>query len=65
MLERFFTIKELSSQLHITRQHIYDLLKNGKFPRGCKFGRLRRWSEAEIAQWTQATRVKGDADNAE
>lgn len=47
-MEELFTIQELTKQLKLSRQGIYSLTKEGKFPRGIKIGHARRWTASEI-----------------
>lgn len=51
MAERFLTISEIADGLNVTRASVYNFIKSSDFPKGFKFGRVRRWKESEVEAW--------------
>ena len=52
-LGNFVSATELATALGIARSGIFNLVKAGKFPRGIKIGRNRRWNIQEVKEWLQ------------
>ncbi|CAM3064104.1 AlpA family transcriptional regulator [Dichelobacter nodosus] len=51
---KIMRINEVVSKTSLKRTHIYQLIKEGKFPKGYKIGRARCWSEEEIVNFFKA-----------
>ena len=41
---QYLTLKDLCKRLKLAQSTIFGLLRQGKFPRGLKIGRSRRWN---------------------
>ncbi len=50
-LERFLPLPEVESQSGFKSSFIYQLIKEGKFPKPVKIGTASRWRESEVQQW--------------
>ncbi len=49
---KFLRIEEVSDKVGLKRSAIYQLIKEGRFPRQVKLGRRSAvWVEAEIEAW--------------
>ena len=46
--DRFIDIKEVSAMVRLAEPTIWQKVRNGVFPCGCKLGRARRWKASEI-----------------
>ncbi|MBQ8693144.1 MAG: AlpA family phage regulatory protein [Synergistaceae bacterium] len=54
MKQDFLRSKEVAAKLGLAVCTIFRMAKQGKFPKGVKFGRARRWNEDEINAWAAA-----------
>ena len=59
-IQDFLNADQVAVKLGISRSMVYRLQQAGKIPSGFKLGRLRRWSEASINEWLQATEQPED-----
>lgn len=53
MPDRLIDLPQVRDKVSLGTTKIYDLMKNGQFPRPHKLGRLSRWSEAEVDAWIE------------
>lgn len=51
--EAALSLEELASELHVTRQTLYDLRSQGRGPRGFRIGRCLRFRRSEIEAWLE------------
>lgn len=51
---QYLTLKDLCKRLKLAQSTIFGLLRQGKFPRGLKIGRSRRWNADEVIAWVEA-----------
>lgn len=58
--ERLLPLPEVESRSGFKSSFIYQLIKEGKFPKPVKIGAASRWRESEVQQWIQ-DQIKGDA----
>lgn len=49
--DEFLTADEVACMFKLSRATIYRHLRSGRFPRGQKFGRCRRWSRRLLERW--------------
>ncbi|MDV6347298.1 AlpA family transcriptional regulator [Nitrosomonas sp. Is35] len=49
--ERLLPLPEVESRSGFKSSFIYQLIKEGKFPKPIKIGAASRWRESEIQQW--------------
>lgn len=50
-LERLLYLAEVEFQTGFKSSYLYQLIKEGKFPKPVKIGTASRWRESEIQQW--------------
>jgi prophage regulatory protein len=54
MTDRLLRAREVLEKVGITRQWLYKLMQQGKFPRPIPIGIRRvRWKESDIERWIQ------------
>lgn len=58
LVDGVLSLSELSAQLQVSAQTIYDLRSQGRGPRGFRVGRLLRFRVSEIEAWL--TRLESD-----
>jgi len=58
--ERLLSLPEVESRAGFKSSFIYQLIKEGKFPKPVKIGTASRWRESEIQQWIHA-QIEGSA----
>lgn len=58
--ERLLPLPEVESRSGFKSSFIYQLIKEGKFPRPVKIGTASRWRESEIQQWIH-NQIQGNA----
>lgn len=49
--ERLLPLPEVESRSGFKSSFIYQLIKEGKFPKPVKIGAASRWRESEVQQW--------------
>jgi len=59
--EKFLSVKELCQRYGLGRTVFFRWAAKGLFPRGCHFGRARRWSLSELQQWEQSRLAEATA----
>ncbi|SNX61280.1 transcriptional regulator, AlpA family [Nitrosomonas ureae] len=50
-LERLLCLAEVEFQTGFKTSFLYQLMKEGKFPKPVKIGTASRWREFEVQQW--------------
>lgn len=50
-LERLLYLAEVEFQTGFKSSFLYQLMKEGKFPKPVKIGAASRWRESEVQQW--------------
>lgn len=50
-LERLLYLAEVEFQTGFKSSFLYQLMKEGKFPKPVKIGTASRWRESEVQQW--------------
>lgn len=55
-IERLWTFKDVAIYLHTTRQNIYKLIKEDKFPRIEMGGRIR-FRKSDVDAWLEERKV--------
>ncbi|SEF56369.1 helix-turn-helix transcriptional regulator [Nitrosomonas ureae] len=50
-LERLLYLAEVEFQTGFKTSFLYQLMKEGKFPKPVKIGNASRWRESEVQQW--------------
>lgn len=58
--ERLLPLPEVESRSGFKSSFIYQLIKEGKFPKPVKIGAASRWRESEVQQWIHA-QINGKA----
>lgn len=58
--ERFLPRPEVEFQSGFKSSFIYQLIKEGKFPKPVKIGAASRWRESEVQQWIH-DQIEGSA----
>ncbi len=53
---RLLTIECIIERTSMGRTSIYQLMKDGSFPRPVKVGKASRWVEIEVEQWIEQLR---------
>lgn len=56
---QYFSVKDISKYLRITKSGIYNLIKAGKFPEGTKLGGSRRWKISDVDKWVKSQEKEG------
>ncbi|MGY2702786.1 helix-turn-helix transcriptional regulator [Nocardioides sp. HB32] len=51
VIEPALSLKELTEQLHVSVQTLYDLRSQGRGPTGFRVGRHLRFRQSEIQAW--------------
>ena len=54
MKQDFLRSKEVAAKLGLAVCTIFRMARQGKFPKGVKFGRARRWNVSDIDAWAAA-----------
>lgn len=49
--QRFLTIEEVMARTCISKSTIYQMMRDGKFPKQRRVGHGSRWLEAELDDW--------------
>ncbi|MFZ1851144.1 MAG: AlpA family phage regulatory protein [Nitrosomonas sp.] len=60
--ERLLPLPEVESRSGFKSSFIYQLIKEGKFPKPVKIGTASRWRESEVRQWIHA-KIKGSSSD--
>lgn len=50
-MERLLTLPAVENTIGFKRSHIYDLVRENKFPAPVAIGTSRRWKETEVQDW--------------
>ena len=58
--ERLIPLPEVESRSGFKSSFIYQLIKEGKFPKPVKIGSASRWRESEVQQWIH-NQIEGSA----
>ncbi len=58
--ERLLPLPEVESRSGFKSSFIYQLIKEGKFPKPVKIGAASRWRESEVQQWIH-NQIQGNA----
>lgn len=58
--ERLLPLPEVESRSGFKSSFIYQLIKEGKFPKPVKIGASSRWRESEVQQWIH-NQIQGNA----
>lgn len=58
--ERLLPLPEVESRSGFKSSFIYQLIKEGKFPKPVKIGTASRWRESEIQRWIH-NQIQGNA----
>lgn len=59
-LERLLYLAEVEFQTGFKSSFLYQLMKEGKFPKPVKIGTASRWRESEVQAWIHA-QIEGSA----
>lgn len=60
-METFLRMKAVKAATGLGRSSIYQLIKEGKFPRPCKIGlQAVAWPSSEIERWQRARVAERD-----
>lgn len=51
MDEKLLPLPDVEASIGFKRSHIYDLIKQGKFPAPVAIGSSRRWTQSSIQNW--------------
>ena len=51
MSEQLIDVKEVCRRVSISRTHLWQMERNGEFPRATRIGRILRWRAAEVDKW--------------
>lgn len=58
--EKLLPLPEVESRSGFKSSFIYQLIKEGKFPKPVKIGTASRWRESEVQQWIH-NQIEGSA----
>lgn len=58
--EKLLPLPEVESRSGFKSSFIYQLIKEGKFPKPVKIGTASRWRESEVQQWIH-NQIEGNA----
>lgn len=58
--ERLLPLPEVEARTGFKSSFLYQLIRDGKFPKPVKIGLASRWRESEVQQWIH-DQIKGDA----
>lgn len=66
MTEQLLPLTDVEAAIGFKRSHIYDLIKQGRFPPPVAIGTCRRWKQSDIQKWIaekiqQSTSIKGQS----
>ena len=61
--EMFHDIAEVTTRTKYSKNTIDRYVKQGKFPRPIKIGRVRRWSSIALEEWFAKQRNNFNANN--
>lgn len=62
-MNRVLRIKEVKERTGLSTSSIYDLIREGRFPRQVKLGaRAVGWLEREIDEWIEERRMAAERD---
>jgi predicted DNA-binding transcriptional regulator AlpA len=56
-LDKKMSIAEICAHFGITRQTLYTWEKKGYFPKGIKFGSVKRWGMSEVLKFENQQRA--------
>lgn len=51
MRNKFLGVNDLAERYGVTKQTIFNHVRNGLIPQGFKLGHLRKWTISEIELW--------------
>lgn len=51
MTEQLLPLTDVEAAIGFKRSHIYDLIKQGRFPPPVAIGTCRRWKQSDIQAW--------------
>lgn len=60
-LERLLYLAEVEFQTGFKSSFLYQLMKEGKFPKPVKIGTASRWRESEVQRWIHAQIESGSS----
>lgn len=55
---RLLSIQEVSSIVNRGKTSLYDMMKNGDFPKAVKVGASTRWLASDVEQWISSLKNK-------
>ena len=58
--DRFIRLDEVTRLVGLKSSRLYELIKEGTFPRQIRIGGAARWSLLEILHWQDECRAKRD-----
>ena len=50
----WLTAAQLAQSFGLSRSGVFNLIRNGRFPRGIKIGKSRRWDVDDVRAWIDA-----------
>lgn len=50
-MDRLIRLPELTDRLGIGKTKLYDMVKNGQFPKPVKLGNVSVWSSDSVGEW--------------
>ncbi len=53
------TVHEAAAQVSLSYQHVYKLVRDGKFPPPFRLGKSSRWRSDEVQEWIKLTCQQG------
>jgi excisionase family DNA binding protein len=51
---RLLSYEDVLKRTTLSRQHVWRMVRAGKFPTPVKIGRRRCWSEGAVTEWIEA-----------
>lgn len=61
MNEQLLPLPDVESSIGFKRSHIYDLIKQGRFPAPVAIGTSRRWKNSDVQKWIAEKIQQGNA----